>query len=168
MDNESTGCIPFHSSVSPHVFPRVSPIPTGPRTMGGWVLLGVGTPTLPQLPLRDASPVVPAFTFAPPSLPPIPSGSAWLERPWWAEDQARDLSRLLGAQEGRGKLATLPFDSLPSQWSPNFLLQAWDPFPSPSRPSGVPVRSRLHLSSPLTPPPTPHILPGCWGLLPSP
>ena len=59
------------------------------------------------------------------------------------------------------------FDPLPSQWFPNFPLQPWDPFPSPSRPSGAPVPSHLHFSSPFTPP-TPHVLPGHWGFLPSP
>ena len=45
----------------------------------GWVPLGVGTPPLPQPPLRGASLGGPAFTFAPPSLPPTPSGLEWLE-----------------------------------------------------------------------------------------
>ena len=72
--------------------------------------------------------------------------------------QDRDLRRFLGAQVGRGSLTKLPFDPLPSQWSPNFPLRVWDPFPSPSRPSGTPVPSRFHFSSPLTPP-TPHVLP---------
>ena len=56
----------------------------------------------------------------------------------------------------RGKLAMLPFDPLPSQWSPSFPFWAWDPFPSPSHPSGVPVLSHLHFSSPLTPPNAPR------------
>ena len=45
----------------------------------GWVPLSVETPPLPQPPLRGAGPIDPAFTFAPPSLPPTPSGPAWLE-----------------------------------------------------------------------------------------
>ena len=40
----------------------------------GWVPLSVGTPPLPQPPLRGAGPIGLAFTFAPPSLPPAPSG----------------------------------------------------------------------------------------------
>ena len=45
----------------------------------GWVLVGVGTLPLPQPPLRGASPGGPAFTFAPSSLPPTPSGPTHLE-----------------------------------------------------------------------------------------
>ena len=74
--------------------------------------------------------------------------------------------RFLGAQVGRGNLATCPFDPLPSQWSPNFPFQVWDPFPSHSCPSGVPVLSCLHFSS--FTPPRPHVLPSCWGFLPVP
>ena len=132
----------------------------------GWVPLGVGTPPLPQPPLRGAGPVGLAFTFAPTSLSPTPSGPAPLE-PRWAEHQAQDLSQLLGAQVGRGNLAMLPFHPLPSQWSPSFPLRVWDPFPSPSHPSGAQGLSHLHFSSPFTPP-TPHILPGLWGFLLSP
>ena len=67
---------------------------------------------------------------------------------------------------GRGNLATLPSDPLPSQWSPNFPLRAWDPFPSPRRPSAVPVPPHLHFSSPFTPS-THHVLPSQWGGVPS-
>ena len=76
--------------------------------------------------------------------------------PRWAEDQAWGLSRLLGAHVSRGNLAMLPFDPLPSQWSPNFPHRAWDPFPSPSHPSGAPVPSHLHFPSPSLPPHAPH------------
>ena len=123
-----------------------------------WVPLGVGTPPLPQPPLRGAGPGGLAFTFALPSLP-LPENPPGWRGPQWAEDQARDLSRFPGAQVGRGNLATLPFDPLPSQWFPNFPLRVWDPFSSPSRPSGAPAPSRLHFSSPFTPP-RPHVLPG--------
>ena len=104
-------------------------------------------------------------------LPPLPSlllpqdPRGW-RGPRGAEDEARELSRFLGAQVGRGNLATLPFDPLPSQWSPNLPLPTWDPFPSPSCPLGEPVQSHLHFSSPFTPP-MPHVLPGRWGFLPS-
>ena len=55
---------------------------------------------------------------------------------------------------GRGNLAMFPFDPLPSQWSPNFPLWVWDPFPSPSCPSaGAPLPSHLHFSSPPHSPP---------------
>ena len=101
-----------------------------------------------------------------PSLPLPQNPHGWRE-PRWAEDQAQDLSRFLGAQVGRGNLATLPFDPVPSEWFPNFPLQAWDPFPSPSHPSGAPVPFHLHFSSPF-PHPKPHVLPSLWGFLPSP
>ena len=156
--------LPFLRTLS-HCLPQGLPLRHWTPNCG-WVPLGVGTPPLPQPPLRGAGPLGPAFTFAPPSLP-VPQDPHGWRGPWWAEDQARDLSRFLGAQVGRGNLATLPFGPLPSQWFPNFPLRAWDPFPSPSRPSGAPVPSHLHFSSPFTPP-MPHILPGHWGFLPSP
>ena len=164
MDRESAG--PGPPRPSPTVSPSVSPCCCWTPNRG-WVPLGVGRPPLPQPPLRGAGPGGLAFTFASPSLPPTPSGPTRLEGAWWAEDQAQDLSRLLGAQVGRGNLAMLRFDPLPSQWSPDFPLPARAPFSSPSRPSGVPVPSHLHFSSPFTPP-TPHALPSRWGFLPSP
>ena len=132
----------------------------------GWVPLGVGTPPLPQPPLRGAGPGGPAFTFLPlPSLP-LPQDPRGWRGPRWAEDQAQDLKRLLGAQVGRGTLATLSFVSLPSQWFPNFPLRVWDLFSSPSHPSGAPVPSCLHFSSPFLSL-TSHVLPGRWGFLQS-
>ena len=121
----------------------------------GWVPLGVGTPPLPQPPLRGAGPVGLYFIFAPPSLPPTPSGLARLEGVSVGKGSSPGLSRLLGVQVGRGKLTTLPSDPLPSQWSLNFPLRVWNPLPSPSRPSGAPVPCHLHFSSPLTPPHAP-------------
>ena len=167
MDRESTDPLPFRSFMPlPHCLPQ-GLLCHSWTPNGGWVPLGVGTPSLPQPPLRGAGPRGPAFTFAPPSLPPTPSGPHGWRGPRRAEDQAWDLSRFLGAQVGRGNLAMLPFDPLPSQWFPNLPLRVWDPFPSPSHPSGAPVPSRLHFSSPFAPP-TPHVLPSHWGFLPSP
>ena len=83
--------------------------------------------------------------------PPLPQDPHGWKGPRWAEYQARDLSRLPGAQVGRGNLAMLPFDPLPSQWSPSFPLRARDPFLSPSCPSGAPVPSHLYFSSSLAP-----------------
>ena len=116
------------------------------------------SPPPPATP-QGCHPVGPAFTFAPlPSLP-LPQDLQGLRGPQWAEDQAQDLSRLLGAQVGRGNLATLPFAPLPSQWSPNFPLWAWDPFPSPSRSSGLPVRPTSTSPSPHSPPrPTSYLV----------
>ena len=154
------------SRPSPTVSPRVSPrhLWTPNR---GWVPLDVGTPPLPQPPLGVPVPEVRPLLLLPfPSLP-LPLDLRGWRGPRWAEDQARDLSRFPGAQLGRRNLATLPFHPLPSQWSPNFPLWAWDPFPSPSRPSGAPVPSSLHFSAPFTLP-MPHTLPGLWGFLPSP
>ena len=99
--------------------------------------------------------VQPLLLLPLPSLPLPQDPRSW-RGPRWAEDQARDLSRFLGGQVGKGSLAMLSFDPLPSQWFPNFPLQVWDPFPSPSCPSGAPVPSRLHFSSPLTPHHSPH------------
>ena len=63
---------------APHRLPHGLPHPRWTPNRG-WVPLGVGTPPLPQPPPRGAGPVDPAFTFAPASLPPTPSGPAWLE-----------------------------------------------------------------------------------------
>ena len=83
-------------------------------------------------------------------------GGAWAlhgrRGPGWAEDQAQEPNRLQGARVGRGDLATLPFDPLPSQRSPNFPFRVWDPFPSPRHPLGAPILSHLRFSSRLTPP----------------
>ena len=103
----------------------------------GWVLLGVGTPPLPSHP--SGVPVLevrPLLLLPLPSLP-LPQDPCGWRGPWWARDQAQDLSRLLGVQVGRGNLATLPFDPLLSQWFPNFPLRAWDPFPSLRPPQAV-------------------------------
>ena len=132
----------------------------------GWVLLGVGTPPLPQPPLGVlVLEVRPLLLLPLPSLPFPQYPRGWRVGLGGHRIRPRDLSRFLGAQVGRGNLAILPFDPLPSQWFPSFPLGVWDPFPSPSHPSRAPVLT--HFSSPFTPP-TPHVLPSCWGFLPSP
>ena len=161
MDRESAGPVPVRSFVPlPHHLPQGLPSRRWTPNCG-WVPLAVGTPPLPQPPPGVPVPEVrPLLLLHLTSLPlpqdPRPEGA------WWAEDQLRDLSRLPGAQVGRGNLPMPPFGPLPSQWFPSFPLRAWDPFPS-----GALVPSGLHLSFPFTPP-TPHILPGRWGFLPSP
>ena len=155
MDRESAGHVPFCSS-APHLKGLCQRVPCPHWTPNcGWIPLGVGTPPLPQPPPRGARSPGPLLLLPLPSLPLPQDPRSW-RRPWWAEDQAQDLSRLLGAQVGGGDLSTLPFDPLPSQWSHNLPLQVWDPFPSPSHPSGAPVPSHLHFSSPLIPPNTPR------------
>ena len=167
MDRESTGLIPFRSFMPlPHCLPQGLPRPRWTPNRG-WIPLGVGTPPFPQPPLSSAIPEVRPLLLLPLPPRPLPQDPCGWRGPRWADDQARDLSGFPGAQVGRRNLATLPFDPLPSQWFPNFPLRAWDPFPSPSQPSGAPVPSHLHFSSPFTPP-MPHILPSGWGFLPSP
>ena len=156
------------SCLSPTISPRASPVATGPLTMGGGSHLVSEHLPIPQPPLRGAGTGGPAFTFAPPSPPPTPSRPVHLEGALVGRGSGLgSQQRFLGAQVGRGNLAMLPVDPLPSQLFPSFPLQAWDPFPSPSCPSGAPVPSCLHFSSPFTPL-TPHILPGGWGFLLSP
>ena len=63
---------------TPHRLPQSLPHPCWTPNCG-WVPLGVETPSLPQPHLRGSSLRGLAFTFAPPSLPSIPSGPTWLE-----------------------------------------------------------------------------------------
>ena len=81
MDREGTGPVPFIPLRHP---PRPHQLPQGlPRRCWtpnrGRVPLGIGSPPLPQPPLRGAGPGGAAFTFAPPSLPPTPSGPLQLD-----------------------------------------------------------------------------------------
>ena len=152
------------SRPSPTVPPRVSPIAAGPLCVGP---AGCRNSFPPPATLQGCWSWTSGLYLLPlPSLTLPQDLHSW-RGPQWVEDQAQDLSRFLGVQMGRGNLATLPFDPLPSQWFPSFPLRAWDPFPSPSRPSGAPVVSHLHFSSPFIPP-IPNILPGHWGFLQSP
>ena len=101
-------CTPPHHL--PQGFPRLRWTPKRE-----WILLGVGTPSLRQPPLRGAVPDVRLLLLLPlPSLP-LPQDLHGWRGPQWAEDQAWDLIRFLGAQVGRGNLTTLPFDPMPSQ-----------------------------------------------------
>ena len=156
--------VPSHPS--PTISPRVSPIPAGPLTVGGscWVQELLPSPSHPSGVLVPE--VRPLLLLPLPSLPLPQDPHSW-RRPRWAEDQAQGLNRFLGTQVGRENLAMLPFYPLPSQWFPNFPLWAWDPFPSPSHPSGALVPSCLHFSFPFSPL-MPHVLPSRWGFLPSP
>ena len=123
VDRESAGPIPFLSFAPlPHRLPQRLPHPSWTPNHG-WVPLGVGSPPLPQPPLRGAGPRGPAFTFAPPSLPPTSSGPTRLEGAAVGTGSGPDLNRFLGVQVDRGNLATLPFDPLPSQCFPNFPLR---------------------------------------------
>ena len=163
MYRESVGRVPFQSSMHPPtVSPRVSPIPFGPLTVGGsrWVSEHLPSPSHPsgmrswRSGLYFCSPFPPSH-----SLRTHVAGGG------------------LGGQRIRPGISA---GSWGSKWAgetwpcsllilcpPNFLLRAWDPFPSPSCRSGAPVLSRLHFSSPFTPP-TSHVPPGCWGFLPCP
>ena len=84
--------VPSHPS--PTVSPGSPPLLLDPNS--GWVLLGVGTPSLPQPPLRGAIlEVWPLLLLCLPSLP-LPQDPCSWRGPRWAEDQAWDLSRFLG------------------------------------------------------------------------
>ena len=128
----------------------------------GWGPLVVGTPPLRQPPLRGVGPEGPAFTFAPPSLPPTPSGPAWLEGASMGRGSGPGSQQVPGDPSEQGKPGQAPFRSSVLLMVPNLPLRAWDPFSSLSHPSGAPVPFRLHFSSPFTPP-MPHVLPGHGG-----
>ena len=139
----------------PH--PRWAPNP-------GWVPLGVGTPPLPQPPLRGAGPRGPAFTFLPPSLPSTPSGPARLEGASVHRGSGPVSQQAPGVPSGQGKPGHSPFRSSALPMVPQF------------RPLGVgslshpqpPLRGTSPVLPPLLLPATPHILPSRWGFLPSP
>ena len=148
------------------------PIPVDPLTVGG-PLPSMGIPPLPQPPFRGTSPVCPASTFPPPSLP-YPQDPCGQRGPQRAEDQVQYLRRLPRAQVGRGNSDHIPFlaSILPRIPPPSVdplmvggPLQAWEPLPSPSQPSGAPALSCLHFSSAL---PSPTSYPVTGGVLPSP
>ena len=75
----------------------------------GWVPLGVGTPPLPQPPLRDAGPTDPAFTFVPSSLPPTPSGPAQLEGALVGRGSGPGSQQAPRGPSGQGKPGPAPF-----------------------------------------------------------
>ena len=166
MDRESAGSIPFRSFMPlPHHLPQFGPHCR--RTPNrAWVPLGVELLPSPSHP--SGMPVLEVWPFLLLPLPslPLPQDPCGWRGPRWAEDQAGDLSRFLGAQVGRGNLATLPLEPLPSQCSPVSHFGHGIPSPPPATPR-APLPSRLHFSSPCTPP-TPHVLPGRWGFPPSP
>ena len=168
MDRESTGPVPFHSAASfPHHLPQGLPRRRWTPNRG-WVLLGIGIPSLPQPPLRGASPGGPAFTFAPPFLPPIPSGP----------------TRLEGASVGRGSGPGISAGSWGSKWAgetwPHSLLILCPPDGSPVSPFGRGIPSpppaapqgRQSCPASTSPPPSlsprPMSYPVAGGFLPSP
>ena len=88
--------------------PGSSPSPLDPYNCG-WVPLGVGTPHLPQPPLRGAGPVGLAFTFVPPSLPPTSSGPVWLEGASVGRGLGPGSQQAPGGPSGHGKPDHTPF-----------------------------------------------------------
>ena len=113
---EGTGPVLFRSFVPlPHHLPRAHWAPNH-----GWLPLGVGTPSFPQLPLRGAGPGGPAFTFAPPSLPPTLSGPAWLEGASVGRGSGRGTQQAPGVPSGHGKPGHAPFWSSALPMVPQF------------------------------------------------
>ena len=117
-------------------------------------------PSLPPLILRSQRALpCPPLLFSP-RLPPMPlrptrPGGALGGRRTWPRSPAG----FPGPDWAGEMLGMLP----PDPPSPRGSLQAWEPLPAPSHPSGVPVLSGLHFSSPLT---SPYVLPGCSGVPP--
>ena len=82
----------------------LSPSPLIPSL---WVGPSRAWEPLPSPSCPSGAPVLSGLYFAsPPQLPQDPRGQ---RGPWRAEDQARDLSRLPKAQEGRGNAGRVPF-----------------------------------------------------------
>ena len=167
MVRESTAHVPFCSSVPlPLRLSQGLPCPHW-TSNHGWVPLGVGTPPLPQPPFRGAGPGGPAFTFAPPSLPPTPSGPAWLEGASVGRGSGPGSQQVPAGPSGQGKPGYTPFCSSALPMVPQYLPLGVGSLPLRQPPLRGPVPSHLHFSSPFTLP-TPHILPSHWGFLPSP
>ena len=161
MDREGPGPVPFCSFVPlSHRLPRSH----WTRNRGGSCCCR--NPSLPLATPQGCRSRSSSLYFCSP-FPPSHSLRTRAEGPSVGRGSGLGSQQAPGGPSGQGNLATLPFDPLPSQWFPNFPLRAWEPFPSPSRPSGAPVLSRLHFSSPFTPP-MPPVLPGRWGFLPCP
>ena len=99
--------LPFLRAL-PHHLPQGLPRPRWTPNCG-WVLLGVGTPPLPQPPLRGAGPGGPAFTFAPPSLPHARSGSARLEGASVGRGSGPGSQQAPRGPRGQGKPVHAPF-----------------------------------------------------------
>ena len=88
---------PSVPSRSPHRLLQGLPHPRWTPNCG-WVPLGVGTPSLPQPPLRGAVLEVRPLLLLPfPSLPLPQDPRSW-QGPRWAENQARYLNGFLGVQ----------------------------------------------------------------------
>ena len=160
MDRESTGSIPFRSSTPlPHHLPQGLPHCRWTPNCG-WVLLGVGTPPLSQLPLRGAGP-----TFAPPSLPPTPSGPAQLEG---ASGGQRIRPRISAGSWGpKWAGETWPRSHLilcPPNGSPNSPFRRGIPSPPPATPQqGRQSHPASTSPPPSLPPPCPPSYPVTGG-----
>ena len=117
--NPTGSLVPKWTGKALAMFPSIPPCRPPGSPMGsppspwkpnrGWVPLGVGTPPLPQPTLRGAGPIGPAFTFAPPSLPPIPSGPTWLEGASVGRGSGLGSQQAPGGPSGQGKPGHTPF-----------------------------------------------------------
>ena len=150
----------------PHRLPQGLPIATGPLTVGGPAGCRNSSPP-PATPLGCwswrsglyfCSPFPPSHSLrtrvaggglSGQRIRPRISAGSW--GPKWAGDTWQ-LSLLI---------------LCPPSGSPISPFGRGNPLPSPSRPSGAPVSSGHHFSSSFAPP-MPHVLPSCWGFLPSP
>ena len=118
-----------------------------------WVPPGVGTPPLPQPPLRGAGPRGPAFTFAPPSLPLTPSGPAWLEGDSVCRGSGLGSQQVPGGPSGPAKRWPCSLLVLcPPNGPPHFPSRHGIPFTPPAAPQG-------RRSSPASTSPLPSLLP---------
>ena len=162
MTRGSPGCVPLHSfTLLPHHLPQGLPCHHWTSNCG-WVPLGVGTP-LPQPPLRGAGPRGPAFTFAPP-----PPRSLRTQAAGGGLVGQRIRPRIsTGSWGSRWAGEIWPCSVLilcPPNGSPISPFRHGIPSPPPAPPQGCQSHPPLHFSSPFTP----HVVPGCWGFLPSP
>ena len=125
------------SCLSPTISPRASPVATGPLTMGGGPTWCQNTSPSPSHPSGVLVLEVRPLLLLPLPPLPLPQDPCIWRGPWWAEDQAWDLSRGSWGPKWAGE--TWPCSLLilcPPSCSPVFPFRRGIPSPPPAAPQG--------------------------------